>query len=85
MGLASPAVSMSFPAGLAGRALTAYNLVIFIGVFVVQWGIGLLIDTFAAMGLSSVRSFQGAMAVFLCCCIASYAYFLSVNTDNSPQ
>lgn len=85
MGLASPAVSMSFPAGLAGRALTAYNLVIFVGVFVVQWGIGLLIDTFAAVGLSPVRSFQGAMGVFFCCCIASYVYFLSVNTDNSLQ
>lgn len=85
MSLAQPAVGLAFPASLAGRALSAYNLVIFIGVFVVQWGIGLLIDGFRAFGWSDVASFQGAMAVFLCCCMASYAYFLSISADNSPQ
>jgi len=85
MSLAQPAVGMAFHASLAGRALSAYNLVIFSGVFVVQWGIGLLIDAFKAAGLAEVASFQAAMAVFLCCCIASYAYFLSVSADNSPQ
>ena len=44
MGLAQPAVGMAFPPALAGRALSGYNLVIFSGVFVVQWGLGLLID-----------------------------------------
>ncbi|WP_293605206.1 MFS transporter [Polaromonas sp. UBA4122] len=82
MGLAQPAIGMAFRASLAGRALSAYNLVIFVGVFVVQWGIGLLIDAFAAMGLAQLASFQAAMAVFLCCCIASYGYFLSVKADN---
>lgn len=85
MSLAQPAVGMAFHASLAGRALSAYNLVIFSGVFVVQWGIGLLIDAFKAAGLTEVTSFQAAFGVFLCCCIASYAYFLSVNADNSPQ
>ncbi|MGQ2978443.1 MAG: MFS transporter [Polaromonas sp.] len=85
MSLAQPAVGMAFHASLAGRALSAYNLVIFSGVFVVQWGIGLLIDAFRAAGLAEVASFQAAFAVFLCCCIASYAYFLSVSADNSPQ
>ncbi len=85
MGLAQPAVGMAFQASLAGRALSAYNLVIFSGVFVAQWGIGLLVDAFAALGLGTVASFQAAMGVFLCCCIASYGYFLSVNADNSPQ
>ena len=82
MGLAQPAVGMSFRASLAGRALSAYNLVIFAGVFVAQWSLGLLIDGFAAMGLGQVGSFQAAMAVFLCCCIAAYGYFLSVKVDN---
>ena len=82
MGLAQPAVGMAFPAALAGRALSGYNLMIFSGIFVVQWGIGLLIDAFSAMGLAQIASFQLAMAVFLCCCIASYGYFLSVNADN---
>jgi MFS family permease len=85
MGLAQPAVGMAFQPTLAGRALSAYNLLIFAGVFVVQWGIGLLVDAFAALGLGPVASFQAAMGVYLCCCIASYGYFRSVNADNSPQ
>jgi len=85
MGLAQPAVGMAFKPALAGRALSAYNLMIFAGVFVVQWGIGLLIDVFAALGLGAVASFQAAMAVLLCCCIASYGYFLSVRADNSVE
>ena len=82
MGLAQPAVGMSFAPQLAGRALSGYNLVIFSGVFVVQWGIGLLIDAFAAMGLGPVARFQAALGVFLCCCIASYGFFASRRTDN---
>ena len=85
MGLAQPAVGMAFAPALAGRALSAYNLMIFAGVFVVQWGIGLLIDAFAAAGLGQVASFQAAMAVFLACCVASYAWFASlrnITVDN---
>jgi len=82
--LAQPAVGMAFPAALAGRALSAYNLVIFLGVFVVQWGIGLLVDGFAALGWSQVAAFRGAFAVFLACSVASYAWFLLGNRDN-PQ
>ena len=85
MGLAQPAVGMSFKAELAGRALSAYNLVVFTGVFVAQWGLGLMIDGFAAMGLAQVVSFQVAMAVYLCCGIAAYGYFVGVNADNSVQ
>ena len=85
LGLAQPAVGMAFRASLAGRAMSAYNLMIFGGVFVVQWSIGLAVDAFRAAGLTEVASFQASMGVFLCCCIASYGYFLSVNADNSPQ
>jgi MFS family permease len=75
--LTQPAVGMAFPAELAGRALSAYNLVIFAGVFSVQWGIGLLIDGLRALGWTEVDAFRGAMAVFLACCVASYVYFLA--------
>lgn len=74
--LAQPAVAMAFPANLAGRALSAYNLVIFVGVFVVQWGIGLIVDAARWLGLGDVQAFQWAMSVFLACCIASYAWFV---------
>jgi hypothetical protein len=74
--LAQPAVGMAFPSALAGRALSAYNLVLFLGVFVVQWGMGLMIDGFKAMDFTETQAFQGAMSVFLVCCIASYGHFL---------
>lgn len=77
LSLAQPAVGMAFPAELAGRALSAYNLVIFAGVFAVQWGIGLLIDAFAAWGWAQAQAFQGALTVFLLLNLLSYAYFLA--------
>ena len=80
--LAQPAVGMAFPAALAGRALSAYNLVIFAGVFVIQWGIGLLIDGFTALGFSTTQAFQAAFAVFLACSVVSYLHFLISKSHN---
>ena len=75
--LAQPAVGMAFPSELAGRALSAYNLVMFLGVFVVQWSMGLLIDGFTSWGWALVPSYQGAMGVFMTCCVLAYGFFLS--------
>jgi predicted MFS family arabinose efflux permease len=83
--LAQPAVGMAFPASLAGRALSAYNLVIFLGVFVVQWGIGLLVDAFGAAGLAEADAFRAALAVFLAASVASYAYFLWAKSHNRQE
>ena len=80
--LAQPAVGMAFPQALAGRALSANNLVIFAGVFVVQWGIGLLIDAFKALGAAEPAAYQAAVSVFLACCVASYAHFLWAKPHN---
>ena len=80
--LAQPAVAMAFAPALAGRALSAYNLVIFAGVFVVQWGIGLAVDGFKALGLTEIQAFQCSMAVLLVCSIASYVYFLTAKSHN---
>jgi MFS family permease len=79
--LAQPAVGMAFPAALAGRALSAYNLVLFLGVFVVQWGMGLMIDGFKAQGLPEPSAFQSAMAVYFACCVLSYGHFLRRKSD----
>ncbi len=82
--LSQPAIAMAFPPELAGRALSAYNLVIFAGVFVVQWGIGLMIDGFKAVGWTEVAAFQGAFGVFLLCNMASYAYFVITRPRLTP-
>ena len=65
MALSLPAVGMAFDARVAGRALSAFNLVIFAGVFVLQWGIGLAVDAFSAAGWSPLSAFRGALAVYL--------------------
>ena len=83
--LAQPAVGMVFPPWLAGRALSGYNLVIFSGVFVVQWGIGLLIDAFRAGGLAEVSAFRAAFGVFLATSVASYGWFLWSRSHNRRQ
>lgn len=83
--LAQPAVAMAFPAELAGRALSAYNLVIFVGVFVVQWGIGLMVDGLRSLGLAELAAYRGAMAAFLACCTASWLYFVLAGRHNAAQ
>lgn len=83
--LAQPAVAQAFKPAMAGRALSAFNLVIFAGIFVVQWGLGLLIDAFMALGWAEVAAFRGAMAVFLAVGVASYAAFLAVQAHNRPS
>ena len=74
--LSQPAIGQAFAATLAGRALSAYNLAIFSGVFTVQWGIGLVIDLLRASGWSDVSAFRGAFALFAVCCALSYLWFL---------
>ena len=79
--LAQPAVGMAFPAVLAGRALSAYNLVLFLGIFVVQWGFGLLVDAFKGQGLPEAHAYQSALSVFGVCCVAAYVRFLKRQSD----
>jgi MFS family permease len=81
--LSQPAVAQAFPSALAGRALSAFNLVIFLGVFFVQWGIGLAIDGFQALGWPRVQAFQLAFALFGLCAAVAYAWFVLRRGDNA--
>jgi len=71
-----PAVGAAFPADQAGRALSAFNLVIFAGVFCIQWGLGLLIDALRAVGWSDDAAFRCAFAAFGLCGLVAYGWFL---------
>lgn len=79
--LAQPAVGAAFPASEAGKGLSGYNLVLFLGVFCVQWGFGLLIDMFRNFGFEEATSFQSALAVFLSLCVLSYVHFVRHKTE----
>lgn len=73
--LSQPAVALAMPPQAAGRALSAFNLVIFAGVFLVQWGIGLTIDALNVLGWSEPARFRGAVALFGLCCVLAYLAF----------
>ena len=80
--LAQPAVGMTFPNAIAGKALSSYNLVLFLGTFTVQWAIGVLIDLFKSFGYNTVLSYQISFSIFALCCILSYSYFFIHHKDH---
>ncbi len=77
--LTQPAVALSFPTSLAGKSLTSFNLLIFAGTFVMQWGIGLIIDLSKFLGKGEIQSFQISFFVYFVICIICYLYFLFNN------
>ena len=79
--LTQPAVALSFPTSLAGKSLTSFNLLIFVGTFIMQWGIGLIIDFCKFLGKEEVQSFKISFTVYLIICILSYLYFLMNNKN----
>ncbi len=74
--LSQSSVALSFPASAAGRVLSAFNLVIFMGVFSVQWGVGLVIDALAASGLGRIDAYRGTFGLLLVASCASFAWFV---------
>ena len=74
--LSQPAVALALPAPLAGRALTAYNLVIFLGVFTLQWGVGQSVDLLRSFGWDTLSAYRGAFSLLMGCCVLSYVWFL---------
>jgi MFS family permease len=79
LSLIQPAVGMAFSVSNAGKALTSYNLLIFIGAFFLQWIIGLIIDLGLSLNYSEIVSFQLAMSFVLVTSLTSYLYFLVKN------
>ena len=79
--LTQPAVALSFPPSLAGKSLTSFNLLIFLGTFIMQWGIGLVIDLCQFLGKEEIQSFKISFTVYLIICIFSYLYFIMKNKN----
>jgi MFS family permease len=81
LSLTQPAVAMRFPTSLAGKSLTSFNLLIFLGTFIMQWGIGLIIDLSQFFGKSEIQSFQISFFIYLVICILCYLYFILNNKN----
>lgn len=83
--LAQPAVGMIFSNTIAGKALSSYNLILFLGTFSVQWAIGIFIDLFKSFGYTTLLAYQLALSIFTICCILSYLYFFFHHKDHLQQ
>ena len=79
LSVTQPAVGLSFPSYLAGKALTSFNLLIFSGTFLMQWLIGFVIDYVKMQGYSEILGFKVAFSVFLFLSLVSYFFFLILN------
>ena len=69
--------ALSFPAALAGRANSAYNLMLFVGAFATQWGFGVVADALKTSGLSAVDAFRATLAIAVAVQAASLVYFVT--------
>ena len=63
--LCQPALALTYPKHQAGRALSAFNLMIFLGVFSCQWGMGLVIDALVTAGWTRTNAHRAAMGLLL--------------------
>lgn len=66
---------LAFPAALAGRASSAYNLHLFVGAFAAQWGFGVLVDMFKAAGVAPSDAFRYTLLAALAPQAVALAYF----------
>ena len=82
LSLTQPAVGMAFSLSNAGKALTSFNLLLFIGAFALQWIIGVIIDLTMNLGYSEISGFRFAMMFFLLTSFFSYLFFLIRNYKN---
>ena len=78
-------MALAFPKHIAGRILTTYNLMVFVGSFAVQWGFGLLIDLFQGFGYDSSQALTGAMGILVILQFASLFWFLARKPDGSVR
>lgn len=69
-------LSAAFPIALSGRVNTALNLLVFIGAFGLQWGIGAAVDAFATGGMARIDAFKTTFAVLLAVQVLAFGWFL---------
>jgi hypothetical protein len=72
--LAQSQFNQFFPNSISGKASTSFNMLIFLGAMIVQWGIGLLIDQFMANGLLKAEALRLSLQIMLVIQIASFIW-----------
>jgi hypothetical protein len=74
--LAYSQLAVAFPVSVSGRVNSALNLMIFVGAFGLQWGIGAVVEAFAAGGMTRANAFVLSFAWLLAAQAVVYLWFL---------
>jgi predicted MFS family arabinose efflux permease len=69
-------LSAEFPVELSGRVNTALNLMVFVGAFGLQWGIGALVDGLTLGGVARTQAFRITFSVLLVLQALAFGWFL---------
>lgn len=83
--LVQSGVALAFPAALAGRANSAYNLMLFIGAFGTQWGFGVAVDAFKSGGAGAADAFRMTLAAAIALQLAAAVYFVLSRAQPAKQ
>ncbi|MCV2215895.1 MFS transporter [Thauera sp. Sel9] len=77
------AAANNFPREMFGRVSTSINLMVFLGAFLVQWGIGLVLDLLRSWGWAMPEALKFALAVLLLLQAFSYLPLLGRRAGKS--
>lgn len=80
-------VSLTFPSELTGRAFSAFNLVLFVGMFVIQWLFGVMVDGLASLPAigPGPPAFRAALLLWLVVQTAAFALMLAWRVQPSTD
>ena len=72
------ALYQSFPVEMAGRAATALNVFVFLGIFACQWGVGVVVDLWerGPSGAYPAEAYQAAFALLLAVELVGLGWYL---------
>ena len=73
--LAYPALTRAFPAAIAGRVVTAYNMLMFASAFVLQWAMGALIQVQINHGAATLAAYQAGFGALLALQVLALLWF----------
>jgi len=81
------ALSQRFPAHLAGRVNTGLNVLVFVGAFAMQWGIGAIIELWPTTpeGGYAPAAYQTAFGIILSLQLVALGWYLAFRREQVPS
>ncbi len=81
------ALTLDFPSQLSGRVTTGINTLVFIGAFIVQWGIGAVINLWdvSVVGVFAPEGYQAGFGALLVCQVVCLVWFWAFKATPSNR